>query len=84
MLKTNTAQLLSARRAQENVDVIVIDGSANLWIPPWLESGSIQHHIEKFKYRIGLKLTKADVFVVFGRYQEYSIKGPLEHQEELV
>ena len=33
VLKTNTAQLLSARRAQENVDVIVIDGSAYLWIP---------------------------------------------------
>ena len=28
VLKTNTAQLLSARRARENVDVIVIDGSA--------------------------------------------------------
>ena len=30
VLKTNTAQLLSARRTQENVDVIVIDGSAYL------------------------------------------------------
>ena len=34
VLKTNTAQLLSAKRAQENVDVIVIDGSpimASIW-----------------------------------------------------
>ena len=53
VLKTNTAQLLSARRAQENVDVIVIDGSAYLWIPSWPASGTIQHYIKKFKYHIG-------------------------------
>ena len=75
VLKTNTAQLLSATRAQENVDVIVIDGSAYLWIPSWPASGTIQHYIEKFKYHIGQKLTKADIFLVFDRYQEYSIKG---------
>ena len=75
VLKTNTAQVFSARRAQENVDVIVIDGSAYLWIPSWPASGTIQHYIEKFKYHIGQKLTKADVFLVFDRYQEYSIKG---------
>ena len=41
VLKTNTAQLLSLRRAQEKVDVIVIDGSAYLWIPSWPASGTI-------------------------------------------
>ena len=75
VLKTNTAQLLSARRAQEKVDVIVIDGSPYLWIPSWPASGTIQHYIEKFKYHIGQKLTKAGVFLAFDRYQEYSIKG---------
>ena len=53
VLKTNTAQLLSARRAQENADVIVTDGSAYLWIPSWPESGTIQQYIENFKYHIG-------------------------------
>ena len=71
MLKTNTAQLSSARRAQENVDVIAIDGSAYLWIPSWPASGTIQHYIEKFKYHKSqmhsLHLTDT---------QEYSIKGP--------
>ena len=43
VLKTNTAQLLSAKRAQENVDVLVIDGSAYSWIPSWPASGIIQH-----------------------------------------
>ena len=75
MLKSNTAQLLSARRGLENVDIIVIDGSAYFWIPSWPASGKIQHYIEKFKYHIGQKLTKADVFLVFDRYQEYSITG---------
>ena len=75
VLKTSTAQLLSTRRAQENADVIVIDGSASLWIPSWPASGTIQHYIEKFKYHTGHKLTTAGVFLVFGRYQEYSIKG---------
>ena len=67
MLTTNTAQLFSARRAQENVDVIVIEGSTYLWIPSWPASGTMQHYIEKLKYRIGQKLTKADVFLVFDR-----------------
>ena len=53
MLKTNTTQLLSARRAQENVDAIVIDGSAYLWIPSWPVSGTMQHYVEKFKYHMG-------------------------------
>ena len=71
VLKTNTVQLLSARRAQENVDVIVIDGSAYLWIPSWPASGTIQHYIEKFKYHIGqmysMHLTDTK--------SSYSIKG---------
>ena len=67
--------MLSAPRAQENVDVIVIGGSAYLWIPSWPASGTTQHYIAKFKYHIGQKLTKADVFLVFDRYREYSIKG---------
>ena len=75
MLTTNTAQLLSARRAQENVDIIVIDGSAYFCIPSWPASGTTQHYIEKLKYHIGQKLTKANVFLVFDRYQEYGITG---------
>ena len=79
MLKTNAAQLLSARRAQENVHVIVIDGSAYLWIPSWPVSGTIQHYIEKFKYHIGqmysLHLTDT---------KSTALREPLEHQEALV
>ena len=79
VLKTNTAQLLSARRAQENVDVTVIDGSAYLWIPSWPASGTIQHYIEKFKYHIGqmysLHLTDT---------KSAALMEPLEHQEALV
>ena len=79
VMKTNTAQLLSARRAQENVDVIVIDGSAYLWIPPWPASGTIQHYIEKFKYHrdqmYSLHLTDT---------KSTALREPLEQQEALV
>ena len=79
VLKINTAQLLSARRAQENVDVIVIDGSAHLWIPSWPVSGTMQHYIEKFKYHIGqmysLHLTDT---------KSTALREPLEHQAALV
>ena len=79
VLKTNTAQLLSAKRAQENVDVIVIDGSAYLWIPSWPASGTIQHYIAKFKCHIGqmysLHLTDT---------KSTALREPLEHQEALV
>ena len=78
VLKTNTAQLLSAKRAQENVYVIVIDGSAYLWIPSWPVSGTIQHYIE-FKYHTGqmysLHLTDT---------KSTALREPLEHQEALV
>ena len=79
MLKTNTAQLLSARGAQENVDVSVIDGSAYLWIPSWTASDIMQHYTEKLKYHIGqmysLHLTDT---------KSTALRGPLEHQEALV
>ena len=79
VLKPNTAQLLSARRAQENVDVIVNDGSAYLWIPSWPASGTIQQYTEKFKYHIGqmysLHLTDT---------KSIALREPLEHQEALV
>ena len=79
MLETNTAQLLLARRAQENVDVIVIDGNAYLWIPSWPASGTIQYHSEKFRYHIGqiysLHLTDT---------KSTALREPLEHQEALV
>ena len=79
VMKTNTAQLLSARRAQENVNVIVVDGSAYLWIPSWPVSGTIQHCIEKFKYHIGqmysLHLTDT---------KSTALREPLEQQEALV
>ena len=79
MLKTNTAQLLSVSRAQENVAVTVTDGSVYLWIPSWPASGTVQHYIEKFKYYIGqmysLHLTDT---------KNTALREPLEHQEALV
>ena len=78
-LKTNTTQLLSARRAQDDVDVIVIDESAYLWIPSWPASGTIQDYIEKFRYHISqmysLHLTDT---------KSTALREPLEHQEALV
>ena len=79
MLKANTAQLLSARRAQENVDVIVIDGSAYLWIPSWPASSTMQHYIEKFKYPIGQMY-----FLHLTDTKSTALREPLEHQEALV
>ena len=79
VLKTNTAQLLSARRAQENVDVIVIDGSAYLWISSWPASGTIQHYIEKFRYHIGQMYS-----LHFTDTKSTALRKPLEHQEALV
>ena len=79
VLKTNTAQLLLARRAQENVDVTVIDGSAYLWIPSWPASGHDRKFIEKFKYHTGqmYSLHVTDT-------KSTALREPLEHQEALV
>ena len=55
-------------------EVTIIDGCALLWVISWPSQGVVQDYIDNFIHYIKQKLAKGDVYLVFDRYNEYSIK----------
>ena len=55
-------------------EVTIIDGCALLWVISWPSRGVVQDYIDNFIHYIKQKLAKGDVYPVFDRYNEYSIK----------
>ena len=76
VLKNDLKIEVSSRLSQEKIEVAVIDGCALLWIPSWPAVGTVQIFIDTFKHKIAEKLSKCDVYLVFDRYNEFSIKHP--------
>ena len=58
-----------------DADATVIDGSALLWTVHWPADGSVADFIVNVKKRIASYLTDSDVYLIFDRYHEYSIKS---------
>ena len=54
---------------------VVIDGSAILWVVHWPSKGTVADFVQGFKKYIAEVLKNADVYLVFDRYYEYSIKS---------
>ena len=76
VLKNDLKIEVSSRLSQEKIEVAVIDGCALLWIPSWPAVGTVQTFIDAFKYKIAEKLFKCDIYLVFDRYNEFSIRHP--------
>ncbi|KAH9502367.1 hypothetical protein Btru_075508 [Bulinus truncatus] len=55
--------------------VVVVDGCALLWIIHWPVNGTLQDFVDGFIMYIMKILTQHDVYVVFDRYFQYSIKS---------
>ena len=68
-------QIEVSRRNAGVADVTVIDGSALLWTIHWPEDGSVADFIANVKKRIAFYLTNSDVYLIFDRYHDYSIKS---------
>ena len=68
-------QIDVSRRNAGDADATVIDGSALLWTVHWPADGSVADFIVNVKKRIALYLTNSDVYLIFDRYHEYSIKS---------
>ena len=68
-------QVEVSRRNAGIADVIVIDGSALLWTIHWPTDGTVGDFVANFKRRIASYLTDSDVYLIFDRYYEYSIKS---------
>lgn len=58
-----------------NVVVSVLDGFVVLWVVYWLVKGVIVDFVENFKGFFLKKFFDLDVYLIFDRYCEYSIKS---------
>ena len=68
-------QIEVSRRNAGDADATVIDGSALLWTVHWPADGSVADFFVNVKTRIASYLTNSDVYLIFDRYHEYSIKS---------
>ena len=62
-------------RVSGGANISVVGGSAILWVVPWPADGSVKDHIANFKFAIGKRLRVEDVYLIFGRYYDYSTKS---------
>ena len=71
-LKTQLQVELSTRKASQEIQCRVLDGSAVLWVIHWPFNGKVRDYVANFRKYIEQKLEVGDVYLVFGRYREYS------------
>ena len=67
--RTVTNEVASAQ------EVAIIDGCAMLWAIHWPSQGTVQNYVDGFIDSIMHKLAEKDVYLVFDRYYDFSIKG---------
>ena len=65
---------ISARLAPAP-EATVVDGSAILWVAHWPNKGTVQDYVNNITSYILGKARYSDVYLVFDRYHEYSIKS---------
>ena len=77
--KTNSTlkrqlQVETSNRITDQDNCLIIDGSAMLWVIPWPTHGKVQDYVDKAVTWTFRKVQESDVYLVFDRYMEYSIK----------
>ena len=72
-----------ARLSTNDVDAVFLDGCAIFWNIMWPTKGTVTDFVNNFKYYLTERLRTADVYLVFDRYYEKSIKG-LTRKTELL
>ena len=68
-------QVEKSGRTLQKPDAVVIDGCAILWIIHWPSHGTVQDFVDGFLMYILEKLSCSDIYLVFDRYHDYSIKS---------
>ena len=74
-LKTRLQVELSTRKASQEIQCWVLDGSAVLWVILWPLNGKVRDNVANFRKYIEQKLEVSDIYLVFDRYREYSTKS---------
>jgi hypothetical protein len=59
----------------QQANATIIDGCAALWVVHWPTQGTVQTYLDGFFKYILEKLSEQDVYLVFDRYYNYSIKS---------
>ncbi|KAI9536072.1 hypothetical protein NQZ68_037037 [Dissostichus eleginoides] len=77
-------QVEVSRRNAGDADVTVIDGSALLWTIHWPADGTVADFIDNIKTRLISYLSESDVYLIFDRYYDYSIKSVTRDVRETV
>ena len=78
-LKSDT-QVTQSERTTENIDCLILDGCAILWVVQWPSSSlhqeaQVKDFVDSFESYILHRLETADVYLVFDRYLDYSTKS---------
>lgn len=68
-------QVEVSKRKAGDADITVIDGSALLWTIHWPADGTAADFIENVKARLTSYLRESDVYLIFDKYFQYSIKS---------
>lgn len=77
----NMLKVEVARRNAE-VDASFLDGCAVLWVVAWPTCGTVQDFLNNFRHHIQSYLQSGDVYLVFDRYKDDSIKASARHDRD--
>ncbi len=74
--KANLKNSLSIEVSGRNLkyDTALLDGCAVMWVIPWPTNGTVQDYLNNFRRNIMSYLKDSEVYLVFDRYNESSIK----------
>ena len=72
---SNKLQVTQSTRASVKSNVIITDGCAILCCLHWPSNATIHDYVDSFLHYASRRLNRCDVFLIFDRYYEYSIKS---------
>ena len=74
--KSELKNILKTEVSNRHIAVaVVIDGNAVLWSLHWHLKRTVEDSVEVYFNYVIAHLTEHDVYLVFDRYYDYSIKG---------
>lgn len=62
-------------RSAPKANIVIIDGSAVLWVIHWPTQGTVKDFIDNVVSYVTTKMKEADVYLMFDRCKTYSTKG---------
>jgi len=68
-------QVLVSSRIVQKAEAVIIDGCAILWCVHWPCKGTVKDFVDNVCSFIIRKMSQGDVYLVFDRYFDFSIKG---------